>query len=107
MSGDFENAVSSFAASAQIPAYAYASTVNSAYMYYMSGKTEEAVNAYSLSASMTQDKKRQSMLHYEIASIFYERKAYDRAISVLGYAMELNPKNYQAASLLKKLKELN
>ena len=107
LSGDFENAVSSFAASAQIPAYAYASTVNSAYMYYMSGKTEDAVNAYSLAASMTQDKKRQSMLHYEIASIFYERKAYDRAMSVLGYALELNPKNYQAASLLKKLKELN
>ena len=107
LSGDFENAVSSFAASAQIPAYAYSSTVISAYMYYMSGKTEEAVNAYSLAASMTQDKKRQSMLHYEIASIFYERKAYDRAISVLGYALELNPKNYQAASLLKKLKELN
>ena len=107
LSGDFENAVSSFAASAQVPAYAYASTVNSAYMYYMSGKTEDAVNAYGLAASMTQDKKRQSMLHYEIASIFYERKAYDRAISVLGYALELNPKNYQAASLLKKLKELN
>ena len=107
LSGDFENAVSSFAASAQVPAYAYASTVNSAYMYYMSGKTEDAVNAYSLAASMTQDKKRQSMLHYEIASIFYERKAYDRAMSVLGYALELNPKNYQAASLLKKLKELN
>ena len=107
LSGDFENAVSSFAASAQVPAYVYASTVNSAYMYYMSGKTEEAVNAYSLAASMTQDKKRQSMLHYEIASIFYERKAYDRAISVLGYALELNPKNYQAASLLKKIKELN
>lgn len=107
LSGDFENAVSSFAASAQVPAYAYASTVNSAYMYYMSGKTEDAVNAYSLAASMTQDKKRQSMLHYEIASIFYERKAYDRAISVLGYALELNPKNYQAASLLKKVKELN
>ena len=107
LSGDFENAISSFAASAQVPAYSYASTVNSAYMYYMSGKTEDAVNAYSLAASMTQDKKRQSMLHYEIASIFYERKAYDRAISVLGYALELNPKNYQAASLLKKLKELN
>lgn len=107
LSGDFENAVSSFAASAQVPAYAYASTVNSAYMYYMSGKNEDAVNAYSLAASMTHDKKRQSMLHYEIASIFYERKAYDRAISVLGYALELNPKNYQAASLLKKLKELN
>lgn len=107
LSGDFENAVSSFAASAQVPAYSYASTVNSAYMYYMSGKTEDAVNAYSFAASMTQDKKRQSMLHYEIASIFYERKAYDRAISVLGYALELNPKNYQAASLLKKLKELN
>ena len=107
LSGDFENAVSSFAASAQVPAYSYASTVNSAYMYYMSGKTEDAVNAYSLAASMTQDKKRQSMLHYEIASIFYERKAYDRAISVLGYALELNPKNYQAASLLKKLKEFN
>lgn len=107
LSGDFENAVYSFAASAQVPAYSYASTVNSAYMYYMSGKTEDAVNAYSLAASMTQDKKRQSMLHYEIASIFYERKAYDRAISVLGYALELNPKNYQAASLLKKLKELN
>ena len=107
LSGDFENAVSSFAASAQVPAYAYASTVNSAYMYYMSGKTSEAVDTYSLAASMTQDKKRQSMLHYEIASIFYERKAYDRAISVLGYALELNPKNYQAASLLKKIKELN
>ena len=107
LSGDFENAVSSFAASAQVPAYAYASTVNSAYMYYMSGKTAEAVDTYSLAASMTQDKKRQSMLHYEIASIFYERKAYDRAMSVLGYALELNPKNYQAASLLKKLKELN
>ena len=107
LSGDFENAVSSFAASAQVPAYSYASTVNSAYMYYMSGKTEDAVNAYSLAASMTKDKKRQSMLHYEIASIFYERKAYDRAISVLGYALELNPKNYQAASLLKKVKELN
>lgn len=58
LSGDFENAVSSFAASAQLPAYAYASTVNSAYMYYMSGKTEDAVNAYSLAASMTQDKKK-------------------------------------------------
>ncbi|UTY30994.1 tetratricopeptide repeat protein [Treponema putidum] len=107
LSGDFESAIYSFAASAQVPAYAYASTVNSAYMYYMSGKTEEAINAYSLAASMTQDKKRQSMLHYEVALIFYERKAYDRAISVLGYALELNPKNYQAASLLKKIKELN
>ncbi len=107
MSGDFEKAVSYFAVSAQVPAYAYASTVNAAYMYYMSGNTEAAVNSYSLAASMTKDKKKQSMLHYEIASIFYERKAYDRAISVLGYALELNPKNYQAASLLKKLKELN
>lgn len=107
LSGDFENAVSSFAASAQVPAYAYAATVNSAYMYYMSGKTSEAVDTYSLAATMTKDKQRQSMLHYEIALIFYERKAYDRARSVLGYALELNPKNYQAASLLKKLKELN
>ncbi|UTC68002.1 MULTISPECIES: lipopolysaccharide assembly protein LapB [unclassified Treponema] len=105
--GDFESAISEFATSAQIPAYAYASTVNSAYMYYMLGKTEEAVNAYSLASSMTKDKMEQSLLHYEIALIFYEKKAFDRAISVLGYALELNPKNYQAASLIKRLKALN
>lgn len=107
MSGDFEKAVSNFAVSVQIPVYAYASTVNAAYMYYMSGKTEAAVNSYNLAASMTKDKKKQSMLHYEIALIFYERKAFDRAMTVLAYALDLNPKNYQAASLMKKLKVLN
>ncbi|UTC65596.1 hypothetical protein E4O00_05755 [Treponema sp. OMZ 788] len=107
LSGDFENAISSFAAAAQLPAYAYAATVNSAYMYYMSGYTQEALNAYSLAASMTNDKKRQSMLQHEIASIFYERKAYDKAITVLTYALELDSKNYNAVSLLKKIKDIN
>ncbi|MEL3912168.1 tetratricopeptide repeat protein [Treponema pedis] len=105
VSGDFENALSEFAAAALNPENAYAATANTAYIQYLQGKPETAIETFSLAASMTQDKKKQSRLHYEAALILAERKAFNRAISVLGYSLELNPQNYQAEVLLKRLKQ--
>ena len=104
MNGNFEEALSEFAAAASNPENAYAAAANSAYIYYLQGKPDTAIETFSLAASMTADKKKQSRLHYEAALILSERKAVDRAISVLGYALELNPQNYQAEILLKRLK---
>ncbi len=104
MNGNFEEALSEFAAAASNPENAYAAAANSAYIYYLQGKPDTAIETFSLAASMTGDKKKQSRLHYEAALILSERKAVDRAISVLGYALELNPQNYQAEILLKRLK---
>ncbi len=105
ISGDFENALSEFAAAASNPENAYAATANTAYIYYLQGKPDTAIETFSLAASMTQDKKKQSRLHYEAALILSERKAIERAVSILGYALELNPQNYQAEVLLKRLKK--
>lgn len=104
INGDLEKALSEFAAAASNPENAYAATANSAYIYYVQGKFDTAIESFSLAASMTADKKKQSRLHYEAALLLSERKAVDRAISVLGYALELNPQNYQAEILLKRLK---
>lgn len=96
-----------FAKAAQNPECSAAASANSAYIYYLQGKTGEAVEALSSAAEQTDDKRIKSKMHYEIAVMLSEDKYYGRAVSVLGYALELDPENYPAAALLSKLKAAN
>lgn len=103
MEGDFDQAIIDFTTACTEKRNAYAATANTAYIYYLQGKTDMAIETFTLASSMTQDKIKQSRLYYEIALILSERKAFERARNALSYAVELNPQNYQAESLLKRL----
>lgn len=101
---EFEEALTEFA-SAHSDGTIYPVTVNSAYGYYMQGKADMALDKLLAASAMIDDRKEQSRLQYDIAFILASKKLYTRAISVLGYALELNPDNYKAKILLKKLEK--
>ncbi len=107
LSGNYDKAIELFATAAVNPENRLASTVNTAHIYYLQGEIASAIEAFSLASSMCKDNLKKSLLQYEMASIFAERKATNRAITCLEYALDLNPKNYRAEILLKKLKRAN
>lgn len=98
--------IESFSKAATVPEYKVFSTANIAYVYYQMGLKDKAVETLSVASSMTEDVAIKSKLHYQVAKILVELKSYDRAISVLGYAIEIDPENYPAQVLLEKLESL-
>lgn len=103
ITGNLEGALTEFVTAALNPRNTYAVEANKAYIYYLQGKVDAAIETFSKAADLTPDKKKQSRLHYEAAVILSQRKAVERAISVLGRALDLDPQNYPAAVLLKRL----
>lgn len=63
----------------------------------------EAVEQFSLGAERAPDTRASSRLHFEAARILSNVRNRDRAISVLGYALQLDPQNYRAEQLLRQL----
>ena len=98
--------IESFSKAANVPEYKVFSTANIAYVYYQMGLKDKAVETLSVASSLTNDGIIKSKLHYQVAKILAELKSYDRAISVLGYAIEVDPQNYPAQVLLEKLESL-
>ena len=103
ITGNLEDALTEFVTAALNPRNTYVVEANKAYIYYLQGKVDAAIETFSKAADLTPDKKKQSRLHYEAAVILSQRKAVERAISVLGRALDLDPQNYPAAVLLKRL----
>ena len=60
----------------------------------------------SLASSMAESPVIKSTLDYQLACMLAQTKSYDRAISTLEYAIELDPQNYPAQVLLEKLQAL-
>ena len=101
-----DDIIESFEKAATVKEYKVFSTANIAYIYYKQGMKDKAIETLALAASMTDEGKVKSRLHYQLAKILSEVKSYERAISVLGYAIEVDPTNYPAQVLLEKLQSL-
>ncbi len=105
LEGNYNDALAYFATSSMNPDNAFAAKANTAQIYYLQGEIADSIEAFSLAVSMCNDDKEKSLLQYQMATVLAERKAIDRAITSLEYALDLNPDNYEAEILLKRLKQ--
>lgn len=101
-----EDIIESFTKAASVEEYKVFATANIAYVYYQQKLKDKAIETLSVAASMTDDNKTKSRLHYQLARMLAEVKSYDRAISILNYSVELDSENYPAQVLLEKLQSL-
>ncbi len=101
-----DDIIESFSKAATVQEYRVFATANIAYVYNQQKLKDKAIETLSLASSMTDNPKIKSRLHYQLALMLSSVKSYDRAISVLGYAIELDPENYPAQVLSEKLKLL-
>lgn len=98
--------IDSFTKAASVEEYKVFATANIAYVYYQQKLRDKAIETLSVAASIAEDSKTKSRLHYQLARMLAEIKSYDRAISVLNYSVELDSENYPAQVLLEKLQSL-
>ena len=101
-----DDIIESFTKACETPEYKVFATANIAYVYYQQGLKNKAIETLSVASSMTDDPIIKSRLHYQLALMLSQTKSYERAISVLGYAIELDSQNYPAQVLLEKLRSL-
>ena len=101
-----DDIIESFTKSCVIPEYKVYATANTAYIYYQQGLKDKAIETLSIASSLTDNPIIKSRLHFQLANMLSQIKSYDRAISVLGYAIQLDPNNYPAQVLLEKLRSL-
>ncbi|MGP1521525.1 MAG: tetratricopeptide repeat protein [Treponema sp.] len=101
-----DDIIDSFTKASEVPEYRVFATANIAYVYYQQGLKDKAIETLSTASSLTNNPIIKSRLHYQLALMLSQVKSYDRAISVLGYAIELDPENYPAQVLLEKLRAL-
>ncbi len=101
-----DDIIDSFVKASAVKEYKVCATANIAYIYYQQGLKDKAIETLSVASSMTEDARMKSKLHYQLGRILSEIKSYERAISVLGYAVEIDPNNYPAQVLLEKLQSL-
>lgn len=62
-----------------------------------------AAESFSVAAGLAPDARTASALHYEAARVLAGQHSVERAISILGYALDLYPGNYRADLLLREL----
>lgn len=101
-----DDIIESFTTSCIVPEYRIYATANIAYIYYQQGLKDKAIETLSVASSLTDNPIIKSRLHFQLANMLSQIKLYERAISVLGYAIELDPNNYPAQVLLEKLRSL-
>ncbi len=102
--GKPEKASSYFMEMADDENYAWMGLANAAVVHDRSGKHDQAVDELIIAASMAPGRQVESSIQYRIAVILESMHSSDRAESVLGYALELDPDNHQARSLLKRIR---
>jgi hypothetical protein len=74
-----------------------------AMIHLRQGDGPRAIEELSSAAGMAPDAGTASLLHLGIARILADMRLEDRAIDVLGYALEIDSGNYRARALLKSL----
>jgi len=103
MEGRLEEALEFFSMGAGDGGAAWASQANIGMIHLRQGDGSSAIEELSSAAGMAPDTGTASLLHFRIARILADTRFEDRAIDVLGYALELDPGNYQARALLRAL----
>ncbi len=103
MSGKLERALEEFQAGAAAGDESWVSLANIAAVHERSGNVPRAIDELSLAAGMAPANADQSRLHLRLARLLVRSRLIDRAASVLGYALELDPSNHRARALLSEL----
>lgn len=104
MKGQPEIATSFFMEMANNDEYAWMGLANAAMVHERSGERMQAIDELIIAASMSPDRRTESSIQYKIAVMLESMNSFDRAESVLGYALELDPDNHRARSLLKRIR---
>lgn len=103
LQGRYEDALSRFASLASDSRNAWRALANSARIYQIQGNTSAAIDSFSLAAELASENHSKSILYYEAARIIADAREQQRAAVIAGYAVELDPENYKAVSLVKEL----
>lgn len=103
MQGKPDTASEYFMEMANDSEYAWLGLANAAVVHDRAGARMQSVDELIIAASMAPDRKTESSIQYTIAVILDSTRSYKRAESVLGYAIELDPDNHRARSLLKRI----
>ncbi len=103
LQGKTEAATKYFMEMANDSASAWLGLANAAVVHDRAGERMQSIDELVIAASMAPDSKIESSIQYRIAVILDSIRSYDRAESVLGYALELDPDNHRARSLLKRI----
>ncbi|HPX13061.1 MAG TPA: hypothetical protein PLS27_01750 [Treponemataceae bacterium] len=83
---------------------AWLGLADAALVHYRLGNKETALEDLILAASMAPNRIQESRIQYHIAVLLESMRLMDRAESVLGYALELNPENHLARAMLGKIR---
>lgn len=103
LAGDLDGAEDMFARCANDEANDWRALANIARIRERREDYPAAIESYSLAAGMADDAREASVLHYEAARLLAKQRSIARAVSILGYALELDPANYRADALLRSL----
>jgi len=103
LQGKFKDARLRFDSVASDHRNAWRALANSARIYQIQGNTSAAIETFSLATELTPEPSIKSLLFYEVAHILAEARERQRATVIAGYAVELDPENYKAVSLLREL----
>ncbi len=105
MGGNHEKALERFEAGARDGRDAWVSLANIAAVRERSGDIPRAIEDLSTAAALALDLSDQSRLHLRLARLLIRSRSYERAESVLGYALELDATNHRARALLMELEQ--
>lgn len=100
LEGDLERAEKFFQDCAAFNEMNSAALANIALIYQKKHIYSQAVEYFSLAASMATSDSIASNLHFRAAKILASQNATERAASILGFAIQLDPFNYVALQLL-------
>jgi tetratricopeptide (TPR) repeat protein len=103
MTGNLVLAEKDFSSGANDPEQAWCAEANIARIKQKTKDTASAINDYSIAAGLAPNDTVKSQLQYETARALYAERFLDRAISMLGYAVELDPSNLRAETLKRQL----
>ncbi len=101
--GDLALAAESFGSVANDTRNAWRALANIARITQKQGDLPSAIEKFALAAQLAFDSADKSVLQYECGRLLASTRQYERARSLLGYAVELDPSNYRAAILLREL----
>ncbi len=102
--GEADRAVGYFMEMANDENLAWLGLANAALIHCRKGDKETALDELILASSMVPDRKTESRIQYRIAVILESMRLVDRAESVLGYALDLDPENHLARAMLKNIR---
>ncbi len=104
--GDLDRAETEFGKVADSLPGTWQALANIARIRFKKHDHASAIEDLSVATGMTNDDEVKSALQYETATILVDMRMMDRAASIAGYALELDPSNYHAALLLRELEAI-